>query len=170
MPLTTFEIETPNCKTTVEKIDEKKEIFVVPILRSGLLMTNCFEDIVPNIRVQHIGMYRNEETLQPVWYYNKLPKNFKNPNNCLVYICDPMLATGGSGYEVVKLYVDEKKIPQENITFINIICCPVGVKKILTAFPNIKIITSAVDETLNDKGYIVPGLGDAGDRNFNTIY
>jgi uracil phosphoribosyltransferase len=114
-------------------------------------------------------MYRDEETAKPVWYYNKLPETFKNPQSITVYICDPMLATGGTALESIKLYV-AKGLKEENITFVSIISAPEGIKKIHDSFPNIKIITSALDEKLNDKHYIMPGLGDAGDRGFNTNY
>lgn len=169
LPLKNVQIETPvataNCKT----IDTNIDIFIVPILRAGLGIANSLFDILPFAKMQHLGMYRNEKTLEPVWYYNKLPKTFKNPKNTFVYICDPMLATGGSITEAIKLYI-EKGVPQENITTLNLICAPEGLNKISNKFPNIRIITACIDEKLNEKGYIVPGLGDAGDRIFNTLY
>ncbi|MDD2840765.1 MAG: uracil phosphoribosyltransferase [Rickettsiales bacterium] len=161
-------IFTPICETKVEQIKNDVDVFVVPILRAGLGISETLYDLLPFARVQHLGMYRNEKTLEPVWYYNKLPQNFKNTSNTFVYICDPMLATGGSAYEAIKLYVD-RKVPEKNITFLNLISAPEGVEKIQNAFPNINIFTCSLDEKLNEKGYIVPGLGDAGDRIFNTI-
>ena len=169
LPLEEVETETPIITTKTKIIDSKINIFIAPILRAGLGISQSLVNILPFAKVQHLGMYRNEKTLEPVWYYNKLPQNFKNPQNSFVYICDPMLATGGSAIEVIKLYI-EKNIPQENITFINLICSPEGLNRITTLFPKIKIFTCSIDEKLNEKGYIVPGLGDAGDRIFNTIY
>lgn len=169
LPLEEIETETPIITTKTKIIDSKIDIFIAPILRAGLGISQSLVNILPFAKVQHLGMYRNEKTLEPVWYYNKLPQNFKNPQNSFVYIYDPMLATGGSAIEVIKLYI-EKNIPQENITFINLICAPEGLNKITTLFPKIKVFTCSIDEKLNKKGYIVPGLGDAGDRIFNTIY
>jgi uracil phosphoribosyltransferase len=169
IPLVEVEIETPLVKTKQKIIDNKKEIFIVSILRAGLLISERAAQIIPTARIQHIGMYRDEKTAKPIWYYNKLPENFKNPIDTLVYICDPMLATGNTALESIKLYIG-KGIKQENITFISLISAPDGVEKIHKEFPNIKIITAALDEKLNEQYYIVPGLGDAGDRGFNTNY
>lgn len=169
LPLEEVEVSTPICKAKVKQIKQDIDIFIVPILRAGLGISETLYDLLPFAKVQHLGMYRNEKTLEPVWYYNKLPQNFRNPNNSFVYICDPMLATGGSAYEAIKLYID-RKIPQKNITFLNLISAPEGVEKLKKAFPEINIFTCSLDERLNDKGYIVPGLGDAGDRIFNSIY
>lgn len=169
LPMKEIEIETPLTKTKCQVIDESKEIFIASILRAGLLISEVAADIVPHARIQHIGMCRNEETFCPDWYYNKLPNSFKNPKDTLLYICDPMLATGGSALETIKLYI-EKGLEQKNMTFISIISAPEGIKRIHNEFPDITIITAAVDEKLNEKAYIVPGLGDAGDRIFNTIY
>ncbi len=169
LPLKEIEIQTPVAKTKTKVIDASIEIFVAPVLRAGLAISEALLDFLPFYKVQHLGMYRNEETLEPVWYYNKLPKNFSKPENTYVYICDPMLATGGSSFESIKLYV-EKGVPEGNITLINIISAPEGVEKILNNFPKVNIYTTAVDEKLNEKGYIIPGLGDAGDRFFNTFY
>lgn len=169
LPIEEIETYTPICKTKVKQIKHSIDVFIVPILRAGLGISETLSDLLPFAKVQHLGMYRDEKTLEPVWYYNKLPKNFRNPDNTFVYICDPMLATGGSAYEAIKLYVD-KKVPQKNITFLNLISAPEGVEKLKKAFPKINIFTCSLDERLNEKGYIVPGLGDAGDRIFNTIY
>jgi uracil phosphoribosyltransferase len=171
LPVKTFQIETPLEPTEVEKINDEIKIVCVPILRAGLGISEIFEKLIPNVIVQHLGMYRNETTLKPVWYYNKIPdKLIDDPKKYYIYICDPMCATGNSSYEVIKLYAKDRNIPQENITFINLISCPVGMKKIFDEFPNIRMYTSAIDEKLNENGYIVPGLGDAGDRLFNTMY
>lgn len=170
LPLKDVEIETPIQKTTVKIIDkENTNIFIVPILRAGLGIAEHMYEILPFSTIQHLGMYRNEKTLQPVWYYNKLPNSFKNTENTFVYICDPMLATGGSIIEAIKLYI-QKGIPEQNITVLNIISSSEGIKKVINNFPQIKIYTTSIDEKLNENGYIIPGLGDAGDRIFNTIY
>ncbi len=168
LPLEEIEISTPICETKAKQIRKDIDVFIVPILRAGLGISETLYDLLPFAKVQHLGMYRDEKTLEPVWYYNKLPKSFKNPANTFVYICDPMLATGGSAYEAIKLYVD-KKVPQKNIIFINLISAPEGVKKLQYAFPDVNIFTCSLDERLNENGYIVPGLGDAGDRIFNTV-
>ena len=170
LPLKDVEIETPIQKTTVKIIDrENTNIFIVPILRAGLGISEHLYKILPFSTIQHLGMYRDEKTLQPVWYYNKLPNDFKNAENTFVYICDPMLATGGSITEAIKLYI-QRGIPEQNITILNIISAPEGIEKVINSFPKVKIYTTNIDEKLNEKGYIVPGLGDAGDRIFNTIY
>jgi uracil phosphoribosyltransferase len=167
LPTVAVQTETPVAKTTCFRINPKKRIFVVPILRAGLAISYVAEDIIPGVVIQHIGMYRDEKTHKPVWYYNKLPSVFANPSDIKVIICDPMLATGGSAYEAIKMYID-KGITEENITFVCIIAAPEGVAKLRSAFPKIKIIMAHLDRNLNSKAYIVPGLGDAGDRLFNT--
>ncbi|MBR2141109.1 MAG: uracil phosphoribosyltransferase [Rickettsiales bacterium] len=169
LPLMDVEIETPVAKTKAKRINSNIDIFIVPILRAGLGIAEHLFRIIPSAKVQHLGMYRDEKTLKPVWYYNKLPKTFRRPDNTIVYICDPMLATGGSIIEAIKLYT-ERGVPQKNITLINLICSQQGIDKVYSLFPDVRIVTCAVDEKLNEKGYIVPGLGDAGDRIFNTIY
>jgi uracil phosphoribosyltransferase len=161
--------ETPVAETTCRRIATDNKIFIVSILRAGLGITSVAEKMIPDAVIQHIGMYRDEKTHKPVWYYNKLPKVFRNPGNIRVFICDPMLATGGSAYETIKVYL-EKGIREEHITFVCVIGAPEGVKKLTEAFPKIKIIMACLDEKLNEKAYIVPGLGDAGDRFFNTNY
>ena len=169
LPLKEITVETPVSQTKSEIIRDDIDIFVVPILRAGLGISNSLFDILPFAKMQHLGMCRNEKTLKPNWYYNKLPVKFRDPKNTFVYICDPMLATGGSIIEAIKLYVNAD-VPQENITTLNIICAPEGLKKLNEEFPKVKTITASVDERLNEKGYIIPGLGDAGDRIFNTLY
>lgn len=169
LPLKEIETETPIIKTTTKVIDDNNEIYIVPILRAGLAISNNVCNFLPFCKVQHLGMYRNEKTLEPVWYYNKLPETFKKSKNTYVYICDPMLATGGSIIEAIKLYIS-KGVPESNITLLNIISAPEGINKIKDLYPNINMYTTAIDEKLNDNGYIVPGLGDAGDRFFNTFY
>lgn len=157
-PLTTFDAKTINPDIT---------IIISPILRAGLIFTDEAVDILPQATIRHIGMYRDEKTLKPVWYYNKVPMPVDNPEKYYVYITDPMLATGNSLIEAIRLYV-EKGIPQENICCVCMISSPQGIENVFKEFPNIKLIVAAVDSHLNERGYIVPGMGDAGDRIYNT--
>ena len=165
LPLVEKEIETPIKTTTFKTI--KEDIIISPILRAGLIFTDEAIDILPQACIRHIGMYRDEKTLKPVWYYNKVPMEAPNPENFYIYITDPMLATGNSLLEAIRLYAD-KKIPMSNIKCICIMAAPEGIENIQREFPEVEIITAAVDEGINEKGYIVPGMGDAGDRIFNT--
>lgn len=155
------EIETPIAKATGKMISGKK-IGIVPILRAGLGMVEGLLTIVPAARVGHIGMYRDPETLKPVTYYSKLPKDISSR---LMIIVDPMLATGGSLIEAI----DElKRNGATNIKAINLLAAPEGLKAVEEAHPDVHIYIAALDEKLNEDGYIVPGLGDAGDRLFGT--
>jgi len=154
------EIETPIATTKSKVVDE--DIVIVPILRAGILMADGILNIIPQARVGFIGVYRDPETLKPVEYYNKLPKNLENSS---VVIVDPMLATGGSAAKAVSLV---KEAHAKNVIFVCLISAPEGIKKLTEAHPDIKIYTIAIDEHLNSHGYIVPGLGDAGDRLFGT--
>ena len=167
LPLVDKKIETPIKTTTFKTIKEDINIIISPILRAGLIFTDEAIDILPQACIRHIGMYRDEKTLKPVWYYNKVPMEAPNPENFYIYITDPMLATGNSLIEAIRLYAD-KKIPMENIKCICIMAAPEGIENIQREFPEVEIITAAVDEGINEKGYIVPGMGDAGDRIFNT--
>lgn len=168
LPLVEREIITPITKCKVNDISNDINIIISPILRAGLIFTDEAIDILPDACIRHIGMYRDEETLKPIWYYNKVPMETPNPEKCYVYITDPMLATGNSMLEAVRLYAD-KNIPIKNIKSLNIIAAPEGIELLHREFPELEIITAAVDERLNEKGYIIPGLGDAGDRIFNTV-
>ena len=168
LPLVDRAIETPIAKCSVKDIPNDIQIIISPILRAGLIFTDEAIDILPDACVRHIGMYRDEETLKPVWYYNKVPMATPNPEKFYVYITDPMLATGNSMLEAVRLYAN-KNIPIKNIKSLNIIAAPQGIEHIHKEFPELEIITAAVDEKLNEKGYIIPGMGDAGDRIFNTV-
>lgn len=169
LPVVDIPVQTPVCDTTGKTIDPGIEIIVSPILRAGLAFSDVAQEILPFARIHHLGMYRNEETLEPIWYYNKMKGKLQNPLHTYVFVLDPMLATGNSGYDAVHNFV-KQKIPVKNIIFISLISAPQGIKRLTEAYPNLKIVTSKVDETLNEKGYIVPGLGDAGDRIFNTVY
>lgn len=168
LPLDEIEVETPIAKTKAKTISNDCNIIITPILRSGLIISQVLENLLPMAKTYMLGMARNEKTFQPDWYYNKLPSTIENKEKTLVFICDPMLATGGSAHETIQVYID-KGIPQENITFINIISVPEGLNRIFTEFPKIKLITGSIDEKLNEVKYIIPGLGDAGDRYFNTL-
>ena len=155
------EIETPITKVKAKRLNEDKYAFV-PILRAGTGMLDGLINVIPNAKIGHIGMYRNEETLEPVRYFFKVPSDIKNRE---VLILDPMLATGGSGCDAIEQL---KKEGVKNIKFLCLIAAPEGIEKMQKAHPDVKIYCAAVDEKLNEKGYIVPGLGDAGDRIFGT--
>ena len=167
LPQTNVEIETPLTKFVTQTIAPDIKIIISPILRAGLIFTDEAVDILPQATIRHIGMYRDEKTLKPVWYYNKVPMPVDMPETYYIYITDPMLATGNSLIEAIRLYV-EKGIPQENICCVCMISSPQGINAVFNEFPNIKLIVAAVDSHLNERGYIVPGMGDAGDRIYNT--
>lgn len=167
LPLVEKEIETPLTKFVTKTIDPDINLIISPILRAGLIFTDEAIDILPQACIRHIGMYRDEKTLKPVWYYNKVPMDAPNPEKFYIYITDPMLATGNSLIEAIKLYAD-KGIPMNNIKVICIIAAPQGIENIQKHYPDIEIITAAVDSHLDERGYIIPGMGDAGDRIFNT--
>ena len=155
------EIETPICKTKAKKINEDDYAFV-PILRAGTGMLDGLISVVPNAKIGHIGLYRNEETLKPVRYYYKVPKGIENKT---VVVLDPMLATGGSACDAITMLKEEGA---KQIKFLGIIAAPEGIKKLKEIHPDVEIYCAALDEKLNEIGYIVPGLGDAGDRIFGT--
>ena len=167
LPQKDVEIETPLTKFVTKTINPDITIIISPILRAGLIFTDEAVDILPQATFRHIVMYSDDKTLKTVWYYNKVPMPVDNPDNYYVYITDPMLATGNSLIEAIRLYVD-KGIPQENICCVCMISSPVGIEAVFKNFPNITLIVAAVDDGLNERGYIVPGMGDAGDRIFNT--
>ena len=155
------EIETPICKMKARVLDEDNYAFV-PILRAGTGMLDGLLKIVPNAKIGHIGLYRNEETLEPVQYYYKMPKDIAKRE---AIILDPMLATGGSAADTIQML---KKDGVKKIKFLCILSAPEGIERLKKEHPDVKIYTACIDEKLNDKGYIVPGLGDAGDRIFGT--
>ncbi len=161
LPLQEVEIETPICKATVQVIEGRK-LAVVPILRAGLGMVNGILSLVPNAKVGHIGMYRDEETLQPHEYYCKLPADI---DDRLVVVVDPMLATGGSAIDSIRQI---KHYGGQKIKFMCLIAAPEGINALTKAHPDVHIYCAHVDKCLNEIGYIVPGLGDAGDRIFGT--
>ena len=153
------DVETPMAKTKGKRINEDRYAFV-PILRAGLGMSNGITKIVPNAKIGVIGLYRNEETLEPVRYYYKVPKDIKNRE---VLLLDPMLATGGSALDAIKMM---KADGVKKIKFLCLIAAPEGLKRVTEAYPDVDIYCAQIDDHLNEIGYIVPGLGDAGDRIF----
>ena len=154
-------IETPICKTKAKKLNENQYAFV-PILRAGTGMLDGLLKAIPNAKIGHIGLYRNEETHNPVRYYYKMPKDIASRE---AIVLDPMLATGGSACDTITML---KEDGVKNIKFLCIIAAPEGIKKLEDIHPDVKIYTTAIDEKLNENAYIVPGLGDAGDRIFGT--
>lgn len=161
LPLEEVEIETPITKTK-QKVLKGKKLAIVPILRAGLGMVGGIQKLIPNAKVGHIGMYRDEETLQPHEYYCKLPEDIANR---LIVVVDPMLATGGSAIDAI---TQIKAYGGKNIKFLCLIAAPEGTKALAEAHPDVDIYCANLDERLNENGYIVPGLGDAGDRIFGT--
>ena len=151
------EIETPLVKTKAPVLAGRK-LALIPILRAGLAMADAIADFVPNAKIGHIGMYRDPNTHLPVEYYCKLPSDIENRD---VFLLDPMLATGGSAIAAIDLL---KQYGASNIKFVCILSAPEGISKIRQAHPDVEIYTGSIDEGLNDHDYIVPGLGDAGDR------
>ncbi|HKB84546.1 MAG TPA: uracil phosphoribosyltransferase [Ignavibacteriaceae bacterium] len=156
-----IEVETPLEKTTGYRLSQ--EIILVPILRAGLGMVNGFLEVIPDAKVGHIGMERNEKTLEPNSYYFKIPSTKANAK---IIILDPMLATGGS---VIAAISKLKNNGIKDCTFASLVAAPEGIKKLIEKHPDIDLFTTALDRELNAKGYILPGLGDAGDRTFGTL-
>ena len=161
LPTIDVEIETPLCKTT-QKMLAGKKLGIVPILRAGLGMVDGIMNMVPACRIGHIGLYRDPETLEPVEYYCKLPADAEERELILL---DPMLATGGSASDAITLI---KKRGCNHIRLVNLIAAPEGIAKVQADHPDVDIYVAGLDDHLNDHGYIVPGLGDAGDRLFGT--
>ena len=160
LPLRTVDIETPVSPYTTKEL--AKDIVLVPILRAGLGMVNGIANLIPTVKIAHIGLYRDEETLEPHTYFEKYPKNVKD---AVVMIVDPMLSTGGSANAAIDMV---KKQGAKNIRLVCLVGAPEGVKAVEEAHPEVDIYLAALDEKLNEHGYIVPGLGDAGDRIFGT--
>ncbi len=156
-----IEIETPITKMNIGKLNEDNYAFV-PILRAGTGMLDGVISVIPNAKIGHIGMYRDEETFKPVEYFFKVPKDIENRE---VIILDPMLATGGSALDAIELL---KNKGVKRIKFLCIISAPEGLKEVEEKHPDVQIYTASIDEKLNENRYIIPGLGDAGDRIFGT--
>lgn len=161
VPTTEITVKTP-LETCTQQVVKDNAIAIVPILRAGLGMVSGIHTLFPSARVGHIGLYRNEETLEPCEYYCKLPDGIEDK---LVLVVDPMLATGGSACDAIALL---KKRGCKNIKFMAIIGAPEGVAKVAEAHPDVSVYVSTMDRCLNENGYILPGLGDAGDRLFGT--
>ena len=161
LPTVEVEVETP-ITTAKCKMLAGKKLAIVPILRAGLGMVDAMVDLIPSAKIGHIGLYRDPETHEPVEYYCKLPEDVGNRQ---VYVVDPMLATGGSAVAAIDFL---KKYGCKNIIMLNVIGCPEGIKRVQEAHPDVEMYLAACDEKLNDHCYIIPGLGDAGDRIFGT--
>ncbi|MGM0213425.1 uracil phosphoribosyltransferase [Enterococcus sp. AZ109] len=161
MPLEDIEIETPMQKS-VQKTLSGKKVAIVPILRAGIGMVDGILELIPAAKVGHIGLFRDEETLEPHEYFFKMPEDIDNRQ---LFIVDPMLATGGSAIMAIDSL---KKRGASNMKFVCLVAAPEGVKALQDAHPDVDIYTAALDDHLNEHGYIVPGLGDAGDRLFGT--
>lgn len=160
LPVKAVHIETPVCGCDTYELE--KEIILVPILRAGLGMVNGICELIPTVKVAHVGLYRDEETLMPHVYFEKYPKQIQDS---IVIVVDPMLATGGSACAAIDMV---KKQGAKNIRLVCLVGAPEGVKEVEKQHPEIDIYLAALDEKLNEHGYIVPGLGDAGDRIFGT--
>ena len=161
LPLKEVEIETPIAQTKVKFISGKK-LAVVCLLRAGLGMVDGALDLIPNVKIGHIGMYRDPDTMQPVEYYCKLPTDIASRD---VIVVDPMLATGGSAIVAIQFL---KNYGVQNIKLLSILAVPESISAIQEEHPDVDIFCAAIDEKLNEKGYIIPGMGDAGDRLFGT--
>lgn len=161
LPLMEVPVETPVGETVVKKLAGKK-LAIVPILRAGLGMVQGLTSLIPTAKIGHIGLYRDEETLKPVEYFCKLPKDIEERG---VFVVDPMLATGGSAVDAITLL---KEHGCRQIWFLCIIAAPEGLARLREAHPDVDIVVGNLDERLNENGYILPGLGDAGDRIFGT--
>ena len=161
LPLMEVEIETP-VQVTTAKVLAGKKLAVIPILRAGLGMVEGILELIPAAKVGHVGLYRDPETLKPVEYFCKLPQDVEERE---FFVVDPMLATGGSAVAAIQLLKDRGA---KNIRLVCLVGCPEGVKAVQEAHPDVDVYLAALDEKLNDHGYIVPGLGDAGDRIFGT--
>lgn len=161
LPLVEVQTETP-MMTATTKIIEGRKVAFVPILRAGLGMVDGMLNLVPSAKVGHIGLYRDHETLQPIVYYNKLPADIEERD---VIVLDPMLATGGSAIDAIQMV---KEHNPKSIKFLCIIAAPEGLNALTAAHPDVQVYCASVDDKLNEVGYILPGLGDAGDRIFGT--
>ena len=163
MPLEDVEIETPLVKS-VQKTLSGKKVAIIPILRAGLGMVDGFLAMLPAAKVGHVGLYRDEETFEPHEYFVKLPADIKERQ---LFVVDPMLATGGSAIAAIEA-LEKRGAKPSNIKFVCLVAAPEGVKVLNEAYPDVEIVVAALDERLNENGYILPGLGDAGDRLFGT--
>lgn len=161
LPLTSKQVETPLETFNAPMLAGKKPV-ILPILRAGIGMVDGFLSLMPSARIGHIGLFRDEETLKPEFYYFKIPKHHENRH---FFVCDPMLATGGSAIETINRL---KALDIKQITFVCLVAAPEGVSRLSELHPDVPIYAASLDRQLNEKGYILPGLGDAGDRLFGT--
>ena len=164
LPLEDIEIQTPLVKSVQKQLAGKK-LAIVPILRAGLGMVDGIVDLIPAARVGHIGLYREHDTLDIVEYFVKLPQDITERR---VFVVDPMLATGGSAIAALELLTEKYGVSPDNITFACLVAAPEGIAALRSAYPAVDVYTAALDERLDENGYILPGLGDAGDRIFGT--
>ncbi|KAG8647670.1 uracil phosphoribosyltransferase isoform X2 [Manihot esculenta] len=165
LPTINGQIQSPMGVASVEFIDPREPVAVVPILRAGLALAEHASSILPATKTYHIGISRDEETLQPTIYLNKLPEKF--PKESRVFVVDPMLATGGTIVAAIDL-IKERGVENKQIKVISAVAAPPALQKLSEKFPGLHVYTGIIDPTVNDKGFIVPGLGDAGDRSFGT--
>lgn len=165
LPMVTGEIQSPMGVASVEFIDPREPVAIIPILRAGLALAEHASSILPATKTYHLGISRDEETLQPTIYLNKLPDTF--PEGSRVLVVDPMLATGGMIVASLEL-IKERGVENQQIKVISAVAAPPALQKLSEKFPGLHVYTGIIDPTVNDKGFIVPGLGDAGDRSFGT--
>ncbi len=166
IPTRAHDVETPLEVTTEQVVGNDQKVWLCPILRAGLALSDAALEVLPMASVYHLGLYRDEATLKPVTYYENLPEKLPNPLP-LTFLLDPMLATGGSAIAAIER-LESVGLSPKQIIFVCIIASPEGVAAVKTAYPDVAIITASVDRQLNENGYILPGLGDAGDRMFGT--
>lgn len=166
LPTLNTTIKTPLAESAATFIDPQVKIAVIPILRAGLALLEGAQTLLPLATIYHLGLVRNEETLKPTCYLNKLPEEFTPDTRIL--IVDPMLATGGSMLQALE-EVTKRKANPELIRIVSVVAAPPALQKLSQAYPSLNIYTAMIDEELNSQGYIIPGLGDAGDRSFGTL-
>ncbi|KAL0545134.1 hypothetical protein IC582_020278 [Cucumis melo] len=165
LPTVSGEIQSPMGVASVEFVDPREPVAIIPILRAGLALAEYASSVLPATKLYHLGISRDEETLQPTVYLNKLPENF--PDGCRIFVVDPMLATGGTIVAALDL-LKERGIGNKQIKVISAVAAPPALQKLSEKFPGLHIYTGIIDPTVNEKGFIIPGLGDAGDRSFGT--
>ncbi|XVJ52276.1 MAG: uracil phosphoribosyltransferase [Vampirovibrio sp.] len=168
LPSVEISVQTPLTQSPAWVRDPEVPLLIVPILRAGLAWADLALEWLPEAQVFHLGMARNEESLEPFTYYNKLLNHPVALEKAHAFVLDPMLATGGSAIESIKV-LKAKGIPEHQITFVCLLASPEGIRALHDALPQVRIITAGIDSYLNEQGYIVPGLGDAGDRTFGTL-
>ncbi|KAG9157872.1 hypothetical protein Leryth_000047 [Lithospermum erythrorhizon] len=166
LPTITEDIQSPMGVASVEFIDPREPVAIVPILRAGLALAEHASSVFPVTKTYHIGIARDEETLKPTVYLNKLPDRF--PHGSRVIVVDPMLATGGTIVAAIDM-IKERGVDNKNIKVVSAVAAPPALEKLSDKFPGLHVYSGIIDPTVNEKGYIIPGLGDAGDRSFGTL-